>query len=307
MLVIAWIVVAAGAGDIRDEPDCGCGISAMAPQRGRSSVSGMQAARDPPKQATGSGKRVLLLAVAGLLSASALLAIGILLVGHFGETESRILTTTALLAGYGLVGLPSTILLDQGRARRLAYGGLALAAGGAALGLTAVWTGGSPGLGKTLATVTVFALAAAQAAALTARGRNDDPASVRRLYALSCALAAVVAAMITALIWVTHTQGFVRVLAALVVLDLLVVALQPILARARPATGLHRLRLTVEGGETVELDVEAPDLATAAAKAIRELEQEGRPVRQLETRNGSSALSPPARSDAGQRAAGRCP
>jgi hypothetical protein len=76
----------------------------------------------------GSGKRILLLAVAGLLSASALLAIGILLVGRFGETEGRILATTALLAGYGLVGLPSTILFDQGRSRRLAVGGLALAA-----------------------------------------------------------------------------------------------------------------------------------------------------------------------------------
>jgi hypothetical protein len=279
----------------------------MARHEGASSVSGMQAARDPPKEATGSGKRVLLLAVAGLLSASALLAIGILLVGHFGETESRILATTALLAGYGLVGLPSTILLDQGRGRHLAYGGLALAAGAAALALAAVWTGGSPGLGKTLATVTVFALAAAQAAALTARGRTEDVISVRRLYALSCALAAVVAAMITALIWVTHTQGFVRVLAALVVLDLLVVALQPILARARPAAGLHRLRLTVEDGETVELDVEAPDLAAAAAKAIRTLEQNGRRVLRLEVRDGASAPAGPMRANGAQRAAARCP
>ena len=62
-----------------------------------------------------SGKRALLLAVAACLSVSALLAIGILLVGHFGETEVRILATTALLAGYGLLTLPATILLDQGR------------------------------------------------------------------------------------------------------------------------------------------------------------------------------------------------
>ncbi len=233
-----------------------------------------------------SGRRILLLAVAGLLSASALLAIGILLAGHFGETESRILATTALLAGYGLVGLPSTILLDQGRARRLAYGGLALAAGGAALALAVVWSNGSDRLGKTLATVTVLALAAAQVAGLTARRRTDDPTSVRRLFAASCALAAVVAAMVATALWgEIEGDGYFRILAALVVLDLLVVALQPILARARPAVGLHRLRVTVADGETLELDVEGRDLAAAAAKAIRAQEQGGRRVLRLEVRS----------------------
>ena len=53
----------------------------------------------------GSGKRIMLLAVAGLLSASALLAIGILLVGHFGKTEGRILATTALLGGLRAAGV----------------------------------------------------------------------------------------------------------------------------------------------------------------------------------------------------------
>jgi len=172
----------------------------------------------------------------------------------------------------GLVGLPSTILLDQGRARRLAYCGLALVAGGAALALAVVWTNGSDALGKTLATVTVLALAAAQAAALTARRRQDDPASVRRLFAVSCALAAVAATMFAVALWgEIERDSYFRFLAAVAVLDLLVVALQPILVRARPAVGLHRLRLTVDGGETVELDVEAPDLAAAAAKAIRAL------------------------------------
>jgi hypothetical protein len=91
--------------------------------------------KDVTEEAMGSGKRFLLLAVAGLLSASALLAIGILLVGHFGETEGRILTMTALLAGYGLVALPSTMLLDQGRSTHLAFGGLVLAVVGASLAL----------------------------------------------------------------------------------------------------------------------------------------------------------------------------
>jgi len=56
------------------------------------------------------GRRILLLCVAGLLSASALLAIAILLVGRFGSTEGKILGSTALLAGYGLIALPAVML-----------------------------------------------------------------------------------------------------------------------------------------------------------------------------------------------------
>src|SRR5689334_8083938 len=101
-----------------------------------------------------SGKRVVLLGVAGLLSASALLAIGILLAGRFGETEGRILGTTALLAGYGLIALPATILLDQGRLAGLSLAGLGLAGAGAALALAAVWSNAPEALGKAVGTAT---------------------------------------------------------------------------------------------------------------------------------------------------------
>ena len=229
-------------------------------------------------------RRFLLLAVAGLLSASALLAIGILLLGHFGDTEGRILSTTALLAGYGLVALPSTILLDQGRSRSLAYTGLGLALVAAALSMAAVWTEDPPEwLGKTMGTAAVVAVVAAQVAALTARRRDGDPVYVRRLFAFSCVLAAVVAAMAAAAIWwEIDSSGYYRVFGAVFVLDLLTVALQPILARARPATEAHRLTITLAGGETVELRVEAPDLATAVARSIRSLEHDGRHVERVE-------------------------
>ncbi|MGZ4418229.1 MAG: hypothetical protein ACXVRV_08640 [Gaiellaceae bacterium] len=230
------------------------------------------------------GKRILLLAVAGLLSASALLATGILLAGRFGETEGRILTTTALLAGYGLVALPSTMLLDQGRSARLALGALVLAAVSASLTLASVWTGNPPtALGKAVGTATVLALASAQVSALVARQSARDPVWVRRLFAVSCALAAAVAAMVTTLIWVQIDGGsYARLLASLAVLDLLAVALQPILARVRPVGAPHALRIVVEPGKTLLLNVEAPDLATAAAKAIRRLERDGHRILSLE-------------------------
>ena len=62
-----------------------------------------------------STRRLLLSAVAAVLTLTALLAIGILLFGRFGETEGRILGTTIFLALFGLLSLPAAILLDQKR------------------------------------------------------------------------------------------------------------------------------------------------------------------------------------------------
>jgi hypothetical protein len=242
------------------------------------------------------GKRAVLLGVAGLLSVSALLAIGILLFGRFGETEGRILATTALLAGYGILALPAAVLLEQGRRPALPIGVAALSGAGALLAVTSVWWSSGPPdtLGKAMGTVTVFAVAATQTAALSARRPRQDPKGVRRLFAVSIVLAGVIAVMFALLLW-TETDGGAsfRALAAIVVLDVLVVALQPILARARPVLPVHHLRIALESGETVALDVAAPDLATAAARAIRRLEGEGRPVVTLAVENGRPAAQMP--------------
>ncbi|MGZ4387785.1 MAG: hypothetical protein ACXVZL_00215 [Gaiellaceae bacterium] len=228
-------------------------------------------------------RRPLLLAVAALLSASALLAVGILLFGHFGETEGRILATTALLAGYGLLAVPAAILFDQERLRALAAAVAALAAVGASLALAAVWGGGdSEPLGKTIGTLTFFLVAATQTAALAARRRGRDPRWVRVLFPCSVGLALAAAGAATGAVWANAGDAYGRVVGAVVVLDLLAVALQPVLARAQAAPAPIRLSVLVDSGERVDLTVEAPDLAGAAAKAIRQLEREGRRVRGLE-------------------------
>ena len=236
-----------------------------------------------------SGKRVLLLVVAGLVSAVAALAIGILLFGDFGSTEGRILATTALLAGYALLTLPAAILRDQRRHPRLTTLVVALAVAGAALASTAVWLNEpSDTLGKTIGTVTACLLAAVQVSALAARRREQDPRTVRGLFAASSVLAGVVAAMFAVLMWAEiDREGYARVFGALIVLDALLVVLQPILARARPAGTARRLRVVVAPGETVDMTVEAPDLATAVSKAVRTLEREGHQVLMLEIADGA--------------------
>jgi nicotinamide mononucleotide (NMN) deamidase PncC len=180
-------------------------------------------------------RRILLLGVAGLLCAAALLAIGILLVGRFGDTERRIMATTLLLASYGVVSLPSVVLLDQGRRTTLAEGGIGLAGAAAALAIVSVWgPSGSDAVGKSVGTATILALAAAQTAALAARLREDSPRLVHRLFAASCVTATIAAGAAVALLWTQPSSSvYARVLGALVVLDLLLVALQPL------STALH--------------------------------------------------------------------
>lgn len=241
------------------------------------------------------GKRLVLVVVAGLLTAAAALAIGILLFGDFGSTEGRILATTALLAGYGLVALPAAILRDQRRLAALAAAVLVLALAGASLTIATVWTGEPPeALGQAIGTVNAWLVAAVQVASLTLRRREHDPRLVRWLFGASSALVVLLAAMFTALIWAEiDSEGYGRAFGALVVLNVLLVALQPILARVRPSGTVHRLRVRVAPDETVELTLEAPDLAAAAAKAIRTLERDGRRTLSLEFTDGTAERATP--------------
>ena len=231
-----------------------------------------------------SGKQVLLLAVAGLLSVSGAIAVGILLFGEFGQTEGRVLATTGLLAAYGLLTLPAAMLVDRRRLPVLAVLVLTLALAGALLAVSAVWKGGpSVAHGNAVGTVTAFLVASAQVSALVLRRSDRDRTLVRRLFALSCLFAAVAATMFTVVLWAEiDSERYGRVLAAVVVLDILAVALQPTLARARPHAITIPLRLLLESGETREVGVLAPDLAAAAADAIRQSEREGHRVVRLE-------------------------
>jgi hypothetical protein len=231
-----------------------------------------------------SGKRILLLAVAGLLSATALLAIAILATGRFDATSYRILGTTALLAAFGLIALPAAALLDQQRYGWLALTTASLSAVGAACAIAAIWTDGSDTLAKVAGSVTALALAGAQVSALAARRREGDPGVVRQLFAASCATGIFAASLIALAIWNhPHGSGYWRLVGSLLVLDILLVVLQPILARARSAGGpVHQLSVAVAEGEPVAITIEGGDLAAAAAKAIRSVERNGGRVTGIE-------------------------
>jgi hypothetical protein len=221
-----------------------------------------------------SSRRVLLLGVAAVMCAAAALAIGILLFGDFGGTEGRILITTILLAVFGALAVPAAVLWDQRRLPLLAASCTSLAAAGAAANIVGVWADSdSETFGKVSATI-VFALLPTVVTA--ARPRH-------RLFPASVALAYLAAALATGAMWAeTENETYLRVLGAVLVLAVLLVALQPLLLRARRERVSRPLRLVDDTGRSFELVVESDSAADAAARAIRNAEQQGRHVRSLE-------------------------
>jgi hypothetical protein len=230
------------------------------------------------------------------VTVTAVLAMAILLFGEFGQTEGRILATTALLALFGLLELPAGILLDQERQQGLAVGDVLLAAAGFALAAAAVWSGGSSDtLGKLTATVVAFAVAAAQTGALAARLSGADPPAIRRLFAASTTLAAVLASALAVAAWAEiDSELLARIFAAAVVLDVLLVALQPVLGVLRRGERSYVLRLRLEPPEELELTVEASRPALAAARAIDTIERTGRRVVALKLVEAASEPQPTA-------------
>lgn len=223
------------------------------------------------------GRRVLLLVVATLMCAAAALAIGILLFGDFGDTEGRVLVTTFLLALHGAVAVPAAILRDQRRLPALALLVAALAALSAALNSVSVWwEDAGDTFGKTTGTVAIFLIVAVVTAALAARPRH-------RLFFPSVVLAVAVATLATVALWAEIDESwYLRVLGALVVLEVLLVALQPLLLRLARVEAVRPLRLVDTSGRTSEVEVRAGSVADAVARAIRGLEREGAHVRSVE-------------------------
>lgn len=222
-------------------------------------------------------RKTLLYALAGVMTGAAALAIGILLFGDFGGTEGRILVTTLILAGYGALSVPAAMLWDQDRLLPLAAACVTLAAAGAALNIVGIWAEpDSETFGKTVGTVTFFLIPTVAVTALATR-------PLHRLFAPSVVLAYLVATLGSVAMWTeTEREGFLRLLGALVVLTVLLIALQPLLQRAKRERAERPLRLVEDDGQAFEVVVRADSLADAAAQAIKRAEREGRHVHSIE-------------------------
>ena len=226
------------------------------------------------------GRRSLLLGLAALMCAAALFAVAVLLLGRFGPTEQHIVVTTVLLSAAGVLALPAVVLGEQSRYRAVALLNALLAAAAGATGAAAVWWE-TPTLARIAGSAYAAAAASAQAGGLLARS-GDDPPLVRRLYAASLVSVVALASMVVALIWMQiDSTVYARVLGSVAIVDALLVALQPLAARIRPVSHHYRVLLTRTDGSSALRELDATDHAGAAARAIRDEERLGAPVRSV--------------------------
>lgn len=233
-----------------------------------------------------SRKRVLLGLVVGSLVATAALAIGILLFSSFDQTSGKILATTFFVSLASLLALPGAALLDQRRLAPLGAVTIALALGELAIATAGVWSGNET-VGKLAGSGLAVTIAGVQTSALAGERRAGGPAAIRPLFAAATVAAATGATLVVVAIWVEPSgTAYLRATGAVIVADVLLAILQPVLARGsaavQPSVRMHRLRLTLDDGSTVEEELAGGTFADAAARAIRAAERDGRRVRTLE-------------------------
>jgi hypothetical protein len=205
------------------------------------------------------GKRLFALVLVLALCTSALLAIGILLLGEFDETQARILVTTALLGFFSLLALPGGVLLDQGRFSALAWMAIGLAAFSFVVAMNLTWGDvESENLWQVAGSATAVTGAFSQAATVTSRRRDADTPGVAVLYLLSLGSVSLLALLILIALWEeVEGEGFYRFVGAVAVLNLLLVLLQPVARRLsgapsaprpeRPSGATYQLAFTLRG------------------------------------------------------------
>lgn len=129
------------------------------------------------------------------VSISALLGIGVILLGNFGETEQKILATTFTITLTSILGLACGAYLESERGKIIPFSGIAFSILAAVLWLIVIWFRGEPNepFMKSVATATILAVAFSHLSLLSLARFDRRFAWARpTAYLLVCALAAFV-------------------------------------------------------------------------------------------------------------------
>jgi hypothetical protein len=196
-------------------------------------------------------RRVFLLGAAALVSIAALVAIGTVLQGDFGETEGKIFATLATTFVAGSMVIAGLACLGLGAWRTLGIAGVVLACAGFVLWTAQIWGGyESEGYWKLIGLVSAWA--AALLVATTARLMTSSPRLLRTLYPATAGAAAGAALVASVMLLRENGDGW-QLFAVLLILALLGEALTPILERyaASDEHPAERLLGVVAGAEVV--------------------------------------------------------
>lgn len=105
-------------------------------------------------------KKFFLYLLIASVAFSAILGIGVILFGNFGEFETKILLTTLTITVTSILGLACGAYLETGRGKILPISGIFLAIVSAAMGIAVIWSSSNEGeyFVKTLLSAMLFAV-----------------------------------------------------------------------------------------------------------------------------------------------------
>jgi hypothetical protein len=192
-------------------------------------------------------RRIFLLGAAALASVAALVAIGAVLNGDFGETEGKIFATLAATFVAGSTAIAGIALLARGASRPLGYAGVFLAVGGYLLWAEQIWAEhDSDGYWKLLILILTWTLAVLLVS--TNRLLIHSERLAHTLYPATAAVTGAAALVATVMLLRAEGDGW-QLFAVLLILAVLGEVLAPILDRyvATADAPAERLLGTVGG------------------------------------------------------------
>jgi hypothetical protein len=226
-------------------------------------------------------RRLFLLGAATLASVAALVAIGAVLSGDFGETEGKIFATLAATFVAGSTVVAAIAFLARGASQPLGLLGIALAVFGYLLWAEQIWAEhDSDTYWKFLGIVLAWTIAALLV--MTNRLLVESPRLLRTLYPATALCAAAAALTVTVMLLREEGDGW-QLFAVLLILAVLGEILAPIMdrylsAQDRPAERLlgtvsgaavYAVQMRGRGTRTVQVGADELRLADDEAVVIR--------------------------------------
>ena len=174
-------------------------------------------------------RRIFLLGAAAVASVAALIAIGSVVTGDFGDTEWKVFATLAATFVAGSTAIAGLALLGRGVVRPLGVLGLLLAIGGYALWTEQIWAQHDSDRYWDVLLI-ILAVALATLAATTCRLMLSAPELVRTLFPATAGAAGLAAATVIVMVLRDNGDGW-QLFAVLLILTVLGEILAPILDR----------------------------------------------------------------------------